>query len=92
MNTIPVDILESKIPKDILEILLHDHTTQRNIFWATKDYEQLGEGFPVLEGFKPLRFSIWLKTLQNLSAITKISVTLSLVSIAIIVFALTLAL
>ena len=40
-----VDILEGNIPKDILDALLRDHTTQRNIFWATKDYEQWGDGY-----------------------------------------------
>lgn len=45
-----IDIRESSIEKEILEILLKDHTTstpeiQHNIFWATKDYEYLGEGF-----------------------------------------------
>ena len=30
-----VDILEGNIPKDILDALLRDHTTHRNIFWAT---------------------------------------------------------
>lgn len=45
-----VDILESRIPKEILEILLKDHTTstkdtQHNIFWATKDYEAWGCGY-----------------------------------------------
>lgn len=40
-----VDILEGNIPKDIMDALLRDHTTQRNIFWATKDYEQWGDGY-----------------------------------------------
>lgn len=29
----------------VLEILLHDHTTGHEIFWATDDYAHLGEGF-----------------------------------------------
>ena len=45
MKNEKVDILEGNMPKEILEILLRDHTTQRNIFWATKDYEQWGDGF-----------------------------------------------
>ena len=45
MKNLTTDILEGNIPKEILEILLRDHTTQRNIFWATKDYEHWGDGF-----------------------------------------------
>ena len=30
---------------DILGMLLRDHTTQRNIFWGTSSYEDLGKGF-----------------------------------------------
>lgn len=43
-----IDILENEILKqypEVLEILLRDHTTQKNIFWATDNYEQLGEGY-----------------------------------------------
>ena len=39
------DILENEIlefSKEILDILLSDHTTKRNIFWATNNYEHLG--------------------------------------------------
>lgn len=39
------DILEGNISREILDVLLRDHTTQRNIFLATKDYEQWGEGY-----------------------------------------------
>ena len=45
MNINQADILEGNISKDIMDILLRDHTTQRNIFWATNDYEQWGEGY-----------------------------------------------
>ena len=45
MSNIAVDILEGSIPKDILNILLQDHTTQKNIFWGTADYEHFGEGY-----------------------------------------------
>ena len=31
--------------KDVLEALLRDHTTRKNIFWATSDYESLGEEY-----------------------------------------------
>jgi hypothetical protein len=41
-----IDILENEIVEqypDVLPILLRDHTTQKNIFWATDNYEYLGE-------------------------------------------------
>jgi hypothetical protein len=40
-----VDILENDIREqypEVLEILLLDHTTQKNIFWATDNYQELG--------------------------------------------------
>ncbi len=43
-----IDILENEIVDqypDVLEILLRDHTTQENIFWATNSYEHLGEAY-----------------------------------------------
>lgn len=49
MNINKADILEGNIPKEILDVLLRDHTTQRNIFWATKDYEQWGEGYAEMD-------------------------------------------
>ena len=50
---VEVDILEDSIFRlspELLNNLLKDHTTskediQRNIFWATSDYEYLGEGY-----------------------------------------------
>lgn len=42
------DILENEILEKypgVLEALIRDHTTQRNIFWATDNYEQLGTGY-----------------------------------------------
>ena len=43
-----IDIREDDLwdisPK-VLEALLRDHTTERNIFWATHDYEALGSGY-----------------------------------------------
>lgn len=44
----PIDILENKVLKEtpgLLEVLLKDHTTQQNIFWATDSYAELGDGF-----------------------------------------------
>lgn len=45
---IEIDILENEILEkylDVLDILLQDHTTQKNIFWATDNYELLGEEY-----------------------------------------------
>ena len=45
---IGIDILENEIVvkyPGVLEILLRDHTTQENIFWATKNYEHLGKNY-----------------------------------------------
>ena len=38
------DILKN-FGRDVLELLLIDHTTHRNIFWATNDYALLGTGY-----------------------------------------------
>lgn len=43
-----IDILENDLRvqyPEVLEILLRDHTTQKNIFWATDNYENLGKGY-----------------------------------------------
>lgn len=43
-----VDILENEIRKQypkVLDILLRDHTTRNNIFWATDNYKSLGAGY-----------------------------------------------
>ena len=40
-----VDIDEGKWSKDVLQILLIDRTTNRNIIWGTDDYEPLGEKY-----------------------------------------------
>ncbi len=43
-----VDILENNIremSKPLLDILLKDHTTGKNIIWATRDYQSLGVGY-----------------------------------------------
>lgn len=43
-----IDVLENdiieKYPK-VLDILLKDHTTQQNIFWATNNYAELGSSY-----------------------------------------------
>lgn len=38
------DILNA-MDGEVLAILLRDHTTGRNITWATRDYEYLGKGY-----------------------------------------------
>ena len=47
-----IDIDEIKWSKEILEVLLIDRTTNRNIIWGTDDYENLGKDyyshFPIL--------------------------------------------
>jgi len=43
-----IDILENELIEkypDVLGILLCDQTTQKNIFWATDNYEHLGESY-----------------------------------------------
>jgi len=43
-----IDILENEIVEQyphILEILLRDHTTHKNIFWATNNYQHLGQDY-----------------------------------------------
>jgi hypothetical protein len=43
-----IDILENEIAEqypDVFRILLCDHTTQKNIFWATENYESLGNAY-----------------------------------------------
>ena len=44
-----VDIIEDDLlevyGEEVFNTLLKDHTTQKNIFWATNDYEQLGEAY-----------------------------------------------
>lgn len=43
-----IDILENEIVQQypgVLDILILDHTTQKNIFWATDNYESLGDSY-----------------------------------------------
>lgn len=45
---VEVDILENDILNEypeVLDILLRDHTTQSNIFWATDNYKELGKAY-----------------------------------------------
>jgi len=55
LNT-EIDIKENEILEkydDVLQILLRDHTTQKNIFWATNNYEYLGEGYKYYDQILP---------------------------------------
>ena len=43
-----IDVIEESIllyDKSLLDLLLKDKTTKKNILWATTDYEYLGEGY-----------------------------------------------
>jgi hypothetical protein len=45
---VEIDILENVILEkypEVLDILLRDQTTQKNIFWATNNYQELGENY-----------------------------------------------
>ena len=35
------EVVELQFGKEILKILLQDHTTEKNILWATNDYENI---------------------------------------------------
>ena len=51
-----VDINEDLIRNydlEVLEKLLFDHTTRRNIFWATEDYKSLGPGYEYASPITP---------------------------------------
>lgn len=51
-----VDIKENDIRDqypEVLETLLRDHTTQKNIFWATDNYQDLGEGYEFASSILP---------------------------------------
>ena len=46
--SVEVDILENDLRKqypEVLEILLFDQTTRKNIFWGTDNYNHLGKGY-----------------------------------------------
>ncbi len=51
-----IDVLEESIrsiDKKLLDILLSDRTTHRNILWATQDYSELGTGFEEFSEITP---------------------------------------
>ncbi|MBR2356912.1 MAG: hypothetical protein IKA65_02645 [Lentisphaeria bacterium] len=48
LNTNSADVSEIDLRErypEVLEVLLRDHTTGKNIFWATDNYAEMGEGF-----------------------------------------------
>ncbi len=48
MQQADIDILENNLTEkypEVLNILLLDHTTQQNIFWATDNYQELGDEY-----------------------------------------------
>lgn len=48
MQQASIDILENDILEkypEVLDILLRDHTTQQNIFWATDNYQEFGNEY-----------------------------------------------
>ena len=53
-----IDVKENNIWLEMPEVLtqlLRDHTTRKNIFWATHDYESLGVGFDYKDEMLPER-------------------------------------
>ena len=56
MVEVEIDISENNIllrSPELLAQLLRDHTTGRNIFWATHDYEHLGKGYGYKDEIQP---------------------------------------
>ena len=56
LNTNAADVSETDLRErypEALEVLLRDHTTSKNIFWATDNYAELGEGFNYQDEIKP---------------------------------------
>lgn len=56
MQQSDIDILENDILEkypEVLDILLRDHTTQKNIFWATDNYQEIGYAYQFLSEIKP---------------------------------------
>jgi hypothetical protein len=54
-NTSRIDIKENallRMDDGILETLLKDHSTDKNIIWATDNYEQLGDGYSFSDEIK----------------------------------------
>lgn len=57
---VEIDILENDIIEkypEVLEILLYDHTTKKNIFWATNNYNELGRKYNFFSEITPEKIS-----------------------------------
>ena len=56
LNINAADVSENDLRErypEVLEVLLRDHTTGKNIFWATDNYAELGNGFSYHDEIKP---------------------------------------
>lgn len=56
LNTNAADVSENDLRErypEVLEVLLRDHTTGKNIFWATDNYAEMGEGFNYYDEIMP---------------------------------------
>lgn len=55
MSKLNIDIFENILRRtgDLLDILLIDRTTKKNIIWATNSYEELGREFSSKKNIKP---------------------------------------
>ena len=47
------DFFVEKINMNLLMILLKDRTTNKNIIWATNDYEEFGKNYSVMQEIVP---------------------------------------
>ena len=57
MKTQGIDIKENflkELDPKLLQILLKDHSSNKNIVWATSDYERYGKGY---EKYRKVRYS-----------------------------------
>ena len=50
------DILEWNVPEEVLAVLLQDHSTGRNLIWATDDHAARGKGFGALLNQSQIEF------------------------------------
>lgn len=56
VSPLPTGIREDDLltlSAEVLDTLLRDHTTGRNIFWATHDYEALGPAYGYHSEIRP---------------------------------------
>lgn len=53
------DILERHVSEEVLAVLLKDHSTGRNLIWATDDYAARDKGFGVNDEMLVLQIADW---------------------------------